>query len=212
MERLGLLFIFQNQADSFMSTSEKTDGNPEGLPDSDLVETYIDGETVYQGSFFNVEKDRVRLPHGGLATREYIRHPGAVVILPLFGDGRVLLERQFRFPANGIFLEFPAGKIDRGEDILVAAQRELKEETGYTASSWHYLTTIHNALGYSDERLIIYLAKDLHEGKAELDEEEFVQTFKTSVSQLLEWVENGTITDAKTVIGSFWLEKIANNQ
>lgn len=195
-----------------MNTFEKTEGNPEGLPDSDLIETYIDGETVYKGSFFNVEKDRVRLPDGGIATREYIRHPGAVVILPLFEDGSVLLERQFRFPANGIFLEFPAGKIDKGEDILIAAQRELKEETGYTASSWHYLTTIHNALGYSDERLIIYLAKDLHAGNAELDEEEFVQTFKTSVSQLLEWVKNGTITDVKTVIGSFWLEKIVNNQ
>jgi len=134
------------------------------------------------------------------------------VILPLFKDGSVLLERQFRFPANGIFLEFPAGKIDKGEDLLAAAKRELKEETGYTASSWQYLTTIHNALGYSDERLMIYLARDLLEGDAELDEEEFVQTFKTSVPQLLEWVKNGTITDVKTVIGSFWLEKIVNDQ
>ncbi len=195
-----------------MGNTEKKDGNPEGLPDSDLIETFIDGETVYKGSFFNVEKDRVRLPDGETATREYIRHPGAVVILPLFKDGSVLLERQFRFPANGIFLEFPAGKIDKGEDLLAAAKRELKEETGYTASSWQYLTTIHNALGYSDERLMIYLARDLLEGDAELDEEEFVQTFKTSVPQLLEWVKNGTITDVKTVIGSFWLEKIVNDQ
>ncbi len=195
-----------------MSTSEKTEGNPEGFSDSDLIETYMDGETVYRGSFFNVEKDRVRLPDGEIATREYIRHPGAVVILPLFDDGTVLLERQFRFPVNRIFLEFPAGKIDRGEETLDSAKRELAEETGYTASDWHYVTTIHNAIGYSDERLVVYLAKGLHAGKARPDEEEFVQTFRAPVSRLLEWVRNGTITDVKTVIGTFWLEKIVNDQ
>ncbi len=194
-----------------MGTTDK-EGNPEGFPDSDLVETYIDGETVYEGSFFNVEKDRVRLPDGALATREYIRHPGAVVILPLFDDGTVLLERQFRFPVNRIFLEFPAGKIDKGEEPLASAKRELQEETGYTASDWRYVTTIHNAIGYSDEQLIVYLAQDLQAGKTRLDEEEFVQTFRTPVSRLLEWVKNGTITDVKTVIGSFWLEKIVIDQ
>lgn len=195
-----------------MSTSEKTEGNPEGLSDSDLIETYMDGETVYRGSFFNVEKDRVRLPDGEMAIREYIRHPGAVVILPLFDDGTVLLERQFRFPVNRIFLEFPAGKIDRGEETLDSAKRELAEETGYTASDWYYVTTIHNAIGYSDEQLVVYLAKGLHAGKARPDEEEFVQTFKAPVSGLLEWVRSGTITDVKTVIGTFWLEKIVNDQ
>ena len=144
-----------------MSTTENREGNPEGFEDSDLIETYLDGETVYRGSFFNVEKDRVCLPNGAIATREYIRHPGAVVILPLFDDGTVLLERQFRFPVNRIFLEFPAGKIDKGEDTLDSAKRELKEETGYSASNWQYVTTIHNAIGYSDEQLIVYLAKDL---------------------------------------------------
>lgn len=195
-----------------MTISRKTEGNPEGLPDSGLIETYLDGETVYHGSFFNVRKDKVRLPDGAVATREYIQHPGAVVILPLFDDGTVLLERQFRFPLNRIFLEFPAGKIDRGENTLTSAKRELEEETGYTASNWQYVTTIHNAIGYSNEQLIIYLARDLQAGNARLDEEEFVQTFKVTVPQLLDWVKNGTITDVKTVIGTFWLEKIVSNQ
>lgn len=195
-----------------MTTAKKTEGNPEGFPDSDLIETYLDGNTVYKGSFFNVEKDRVRLPDGAIATREYIRHPGAVVILPLFDDGTVLLERQFRFPLNRIFLEFPAGKIDKGEDTLASAKRELKEETGYSASNWTYVTTFHNAIGYSDEQLIVYLATDLHRGNAVLDEEEFIQTFRASVPQLMDWVKKGTITDVKTIIGSFWLEKIVNNQ
>ncbi len=163
---------------------------------------------AYQGSFLHVEKDLVTLPDGQTVTREYIKHPGAVVILPLLEDGSVLLERQFRYPLNQVFLEFPAGKIDPGEDHLECAKRELKEETGYTASDWSFVCTIHNAIAYSDEHLDIYLARGLTAGEAQLDAEEFLETFRVPVSEVMECVRQGLITDVKTVIGAFWLEKI----
>ncbi len=173
-----------------------------------LQETRIEGETVYQGNFLQVERDLVRLPDGKTASREFIRHPGAVVIMPLFDDGTVLLERQFRYPINQAVLEFPAGKIDPGETTLACAQRELQEETGYTAKRWEFVCRVHNALGYSDEFLEIYLARGLTAGPSRLDEEEFIETFRTSIGNLLHWVREGQVTDVKTVIGAFWLEKI----
>jgi ADP-ribose pyrophosphatase len=177
--------------------------------DSHLRETRIDGELAYDGHFLKVTRDRIKLPDGSETVRELIRHPGAVVILPLLPDGRVLLERQFRYPNDRVFIEFPAGKIDPGESSLATARRELEEETGYTAKEWNFVCTIHNAIAYSDEHLDIFLARDLTEGEAKLDEGEFLELFTATVPELLEMVRKGEITDVKTIIGSFWLEKFA---
>jgi ADP-ribose pyrophosphatase len=177
--------------------------------DSHLRETRIDGELAYDGHFLKVTRDRVRLPDGAETEREIIRHPGAVVILPLLPDGRVLLERQFRYPNDRVFIEFPAGKIDPGEDPLACAKRELQEETGYTAAEWNFVCTIHNAIAYSDEHLDIFLARDLTDGEARLDEGEFLELFTATIPELLDMVKRGEITDVKTIIGTFWLEKFA---
>ncbi|WP_317203819.1 NUDIX hydrolase [Janthinobacterium sp.] len=178
--------------------------------DLHLKESKVDGEVVYDGHFLTVQRDRVTLPDGKITRREYIRHPGAVVILPLLEDGTVLLERQFRYPLERVFIEFPAGKIDAGEAALACAKRELLEETGYTASDWQFVCTIHNAIAYSDEHLELFLARGLVAGPSQLDEGEFLETFTASVPQLLDWVRSGAVTDVKTIIGAFWLDKITS--
>jgi len=177
--------------------------------DDHLKETRLDGETAYDGHFLKVARDRVKLPDGKVTHREFIRHPGAVVILPLLDDGSVLLERQFRYPNGRVFIEFPAGKIDPGEASLACAKRELEEETGYAATEWHPVCTIHNAIAYSDEHLDLFLARGLVAGEAKLDDGEFLETFTATIPELLEMVKRGEITDVKTVIGTFWLEKFA---
>jgi ADP-ribose pyrophosphatase len=180
--------------------------------DTHLTETEIDSALAYDGHFLKIQRDTIRLPDGAQSTREYIRHPGAVVILPLFDDGSVLLERQFRYPLRKVFIEFPAGKIDPNEDPLACAQRELQEETGYTARDWRFVCTIHNAIAYSDEHLDIFLARDLVPGPSKLDDGEFIETFRASVADMSDWIREGKITDVKTVIGTFWIEKIVAGQ
>ncbi|MBA5689315.1 NUDIX domain-containing protein [Rugamonas apoptosis] len=176
--------------------------------DKHLKEIRVGGELVYDGKFLKVQKDQVALPDGQHTAREYIRHPGAVVILPVLDDGSVLMERQFRYPLDQVFIEFPAGKIDPGEDPLACAKRELEEETGYTAKDWQFVSVIHNAIAYSDEHLDLYLARGLKAGAAKLDEGEFLETFTATIDELLDWVRSGKITDVKTVIGVFWLDKL----
>jgi ADP-ribose pyrophosphatase len=173
----------------------------------DLAEVTLDSETVYQGRLLHVLRDRVRLPDGRESAREYIRHPGAVVIVPVFDNGDVLLERQHRYPLRRDFIEFPAGKIDPGETDLACAQRELEEETGYRARTWHPLTTIYPCIGYSDERLAFYLARGLTEGTHGRDHDEFLEVFRLPFDTAMDWVRDGRICETKTVIGLFWLEK-----
>lgn len=173
-----------------------------------LTETRIDGGMVYDGHFLKVQRDTIELPDGKRTAREYILHPGAVVILPLLDDGKVLLERQFRYPLHDVFIEFPAGKIDPGEDPLDCAKRELVEETGYTATDWQFVSTIHNAIAYSDEHLDLYLARGLKQGEQKLDDGEFLELFTATIDELLQWVREGKVTDVKTIIGAFWLDKL----
>jgi len=177
--------------------------------DEHLKETRVDGQMAYDGRFLKVSCDRVTLPNGKVTHREFIRHPGAVTILPLLDDGRVLLVRQFRYPNDQVFIEFPAGKIDPGEEPLACAKRELQEETGYTATDWHFVCKIHNAIAYSDEHLDLYLARGLTAGDAKLDDGEFLEPFTTTLPELLDMVKRREVTDVKTVIGAFWLEKFA---
>ena len=177
------------------------------MDDKHLRETPVSSEIVYDGSFLQVRRDRVKLPDDSETHREYFRHPGAVVILPLFENGEVLLERQFRYPNAQVFVEFPAGKLEPGEDPLLCAQRELREETGYTAKRWQFLCTIHNAIAYSDEHLDIYLAEGLTAGERQLDAGEFLDVFTLPLDELLEWIRVGKVTDVKTLIAAFWLDK-----
>lgn len=175
----------------------------------DLAERFVSGEEVWTGRLLRVHRDLVRLPDGHEATREYIRHPGAVCIVPLLDDGRVVLVRQFRYPLGRVFVELPAGKKHPGEDPLLTAQRELAEETGYGAADWRRLAVIHNAIGYSDEAIELYLARGLKAGAPALDHGEFLEAFAAPFAEAVDMVRDGRITDAKTVCALLWVERFA---
>ncbi len=172
-----------------------------------LTETKIAGAVVYEGNFIQVQKDTVCLPDGASATREYIKHPGAVAILALLDNGNLVMERQYRYPAQREFIELPAGKIDAGEAILATAQRELLEETGYVAKQWIHLSTAWPCIGYADERIEYFLAKGLTLQQRQLDEGEFLEVVELSLDEAIDWVRLGKINDSKTIVGLFWLEK-----
>jgi ADP-ribose pyrophosphatase len=186
-----------------------TEKSYEDLPigDQHLREDRISSEDIYGGIFLNMKRDQVSLPDGNQAIREYLTHPGAVAILAILEDGRVLLERQYRYPIAKTCIEIPAGKLELDEDPLLCAKRELKEETGYTANKWSFIRRIHPVISYSTEFIDIYLAEDLLSGKSHLDEEEFLDVFAATADELIEWVEQGEITDVKTTISAYWLDR-----
>lgn len=175
--------------------------------DDHLIERPLESQQVYQGHFLDVRRDRVALPDGGTAHREYIRHPGAVMVVPLLADGSLLLERQYRYPMGRVMLEFPAGKLDAGEDPRVCGQRELLEETGYSAAEWAYAGVLHNAIAYSDEGIHIFFARGLTRGEQKLDEGEFLELVTHTVDELDRLAVQGELTDAKTLIGLLWLQR-----
>lgn len=179
----------------------KTDG------DEHLVERRLDGGVAYQGHFLHVHRDRVALPDGGTSHREYIRHPGAVMVVPLLDDGRLLMERQYRYPMDRVMLEFPAGKLDAGEAPLACGQRELTEETGYSAAEWAYAGVLHNAIAYSDEGIHIFFARGLTRGEQKLDAGEFLELVTHTPAELDAMAARGELTDAKTLIGLLWLQR-----
>lgn len=182
------------------------------MKDQDLVEAELSSEEVFDGILLKVRRDQVRTPSGGTAVREWIAHPGAVVVIAQLDSGKLLFERQFRYPLRRIFIELPAGKIDSSEHALDTAKRELREETGYTARSWRHLATMHPCIGYSDERIEIFMAHGLSFVGNGLDEEEFLEVIEMSLGDAVMAVRDGDITDAKTITALFWAEKLIGGE
>jgi ADP-ribose pyrophosphatase len=176
---------------------------------SDFTEKKIASRTAYRGGLLQVNEDEVELPGGGRACREYVVHPGAALILPLFDDGSVLLERQYRYPAGDHFYELPAGKFDPGEPGLETAKRELLEETGYAAAEWRALGKLFPCIGYSNEVIEFFLARKLEfRGAQQLDEGEFLETLRLPLQEAVDWVRSGRINDVKTMLGLLMAEKV----
>ena len=173
----------------------------------DLSERCISSQTIASGGMLTVKRDQVRLPNGNTSQREYVIHPGAVVVVPILPNGNVVLEKQFRYALHQVFIELPAGKIDAGEDILITGQRELLEETGYSASAWIKLGHQHPCIGYSNEIIHIYLARGLSAGAHQRDDDEHLDIFEAPFEQCLSMIQNGEITDGKTIIALFFAEK-----
>jgi ADP-ribose pyrophosphatase len=176
-----------------------------------LRETTIDSAAVFDGVLLHVRSDTVRLPNGCTTTREYIRHPGAAAIVPVLNDGRLLLERQFRYPHHTVLIEFPAGKLDPGETPLATAQRELREETGYEASRWKALGKIHPLPAYSDEVIHLFAAEELTLCESQRDADEFLEVITMTVDEVAAAIKRGEITDAKTLCAfSLWQSGIGD--
>lgn len=175
-------------------------------PDAHLREDTVASEEVFRGRLLEVKRDLVRLPDGSPATREFIVHPGAVMVVPILDDGRLVMERQWRYPLARVMLEFPAGKLERGEPPFRCAVRELTEETGYRANQWARAGVLHNAIAYSDEAIEVWFARGLTAGAQQLDAGEFLDLHIVTVDELQGLCANGGVTDGKTLVGLLWLQ------
>jgi ADP-ribose pyrophosphatase len=185
------------------------------MSDDHLIEHRVQQEEILRGRFLHAFRDTVRLPNHNLATREYVVHPGAVMVIPMLDtpDGlRLVMERQFRYPVGQVMTEFPAGKLDPGEDPWLCAQRELFEETGYTARQWARAGVLHPVIAYSTEVIEIWFAKDLSLGERQLDTDEFLDVFTASPAELMAACQQGLLTDAKTLTGLLWLQNVQSGQ
>lgn len=178
------------------------------MDDSKFHEDTLSTERVFDGKLLHVHRDMVRLPDGHESVREWIGHPGAVVVIAVLDNGKLIFERQFRYPLRRVFLELPAGKIDPGEHILDTARRELREETGYKARFWRHLGTMHPCIGYSDERIEIFLAQGLTYVGHALDDGEILEVIELGLDDAMLSIRDGEITDGKTVAALLWAEKI----
>jgi ADP-ribose pyrophosphatase len=173
----------------------------------DLTEHLISSETIASGGMLTVKRDQVRLPNGSTSQREYVIHPGAVVVVPILPNGNIILEKQFRYALNQVFIELPAGKIDANEAILVTGQRELLEETGYTATEWTLLGHQHPCIGYSNEVIHVYIAQGLSAGAHQRDADETLEIFDLPFEQCLSMIQTSEITDAKSIVALYFAEK-----
>ena len=177
-----------------------------------LTETQLGSEVILNGRFLKVQRDLVQLPDGSQATREYIVHPGAVMVIAQMNDGRFVMERQYRYPVQRVMIEFPAGKLDAGESCLACAQRELREETGFTAREWARAGVLRPVISYSTEFIEVWFARGLTAGPQKLDAGEFLEVFTASMDELLTWCAEGLATDAKTLSGLLWLQNILSGR
>ena len=177
----------------------------------DLIETKLESENIFDGNLLHIKKDKVKLPNGGEAYREWVKHPGAAAVIPLTDQGEIILVRQYRYPIDEVTLEIPAGKLDvSGEDTLECAKRELSEETGYTAQEYNFLSKLATSVGFSDEVIYIYAAKGLKAGIQHTDEDEFINVVKVPLAEAVEMVLDGRINDGKSVTAIFMLDRMMN--
>ncbi len=178
----------------------------------ELMEKTVASERVFDGRLLKVYRDKVELTNGGSSVREFVHHPGGAAVVALDGEGNIYLERQFRYPYHKVVMEIPAGKLEPGEDPFDAIQRELSEEIGATAGRWNALGCIMPSVGYTDELIYLYLARDLTFGARHLDQDEFLEPFKVPFGEALAQAADGRLNDAKTLAALFRADQLMREE